>query len=236
MAESITINAEETGPDAPAVEAVATDNQSERPEWLPEKFNSPEDLAKSYAELEKKMSGPKEDNKAEAETPEPTQVTQQFSKFSEEFANSGKLSDDSFSELEKLGYPKDMVEAYIRGVQANTSSDVDAVMAVAGGTEGYKDLTSWASQNVSESELKLYNQMVETGTDNAKMAVEWLMSKREAAEGVEPQLISGKSKGAPKDEFRSTAEVVAAMRDARYGKDSAYTKDVEEKLARSSVF
>ena len=38
------------------------------------------------------------------------------------------------------------------------------------------------------------------------------------------------------DEFRSTAQVVAAMKDPRYGKDSAYTKDVEQKLGRSSVF
>ena len=42
-------------------------------------------------------------------------------------------------------------------------------------------------------ELELYNQMVGTGTDNAKMAVEWLMSKSEAAGGVEPNLLSGKS-------------------------------------------
>ena len=62
------------------------------------------------------------------------------------------------------------------------------------------------------------------------------MSKREAAGGVEPTLLSGKSAAPAKDEFRSTAEVVAAMKDARYGKDSAYTKDVEEKLGRSSVF
>ena len=41
---------------------------------------------------------------------------------------------------------------------------------------------------------------------------------------------------AAKDEFRSTAEVVAAMKDKRYGSDSAYTKDVEQKLGRSSVF
>ena len=33
--------------------------QQDRPEWLPEKFKSPEDLAKSYTELEKKVSGSK---------------------------------------------------------------------------------------------------------------------------------------------------------------------------------
>jgi len=31
-------------------------NQGERPNWLPEKFKTPEDLAKSYGELEKRMT------------------------------------------------------------------------------------------------------------------------------------------------------------------------------------
>jgi hypothetical protein len=237
MGESITITEAETGPDAPL------DNSSERPEWLPEKFNSAEDMAKSYSELEKKLSGGTSEDKQEQEEA-PSETDDQpkdngspdFTKFSEEFSEKGELTDDSFKELETMGYPKEMVEAYIRGTQQGSDADVSAVMEVAGGTDGYKDLTEWASENVQEAELKLYNQMVETGTDNAKMAVEWLMSKREGAEGVEPNLLSGKSKGAPKDEYRSTAEVVAAMKDTRYGKDTAYTKDVEEKLGRSSVF
>lgn len=236
MAETITIVADETGPEAP----VAEDNQSERPEWLPEKFNSPEDLAKSYAELEKKMSAPKDDAPEDPPTEqvEPEQSTgePQFDKFADEFASSGELSDDSFDELAKMGYPREMVETYIKGMQSAQTADANAVMDVAGGTEGYKELTDWAKDNMPETELQLYNQMVETGTDNAKMAVEWLMSKREAAEGVEPNLVSGKSQAPAKDEFRSTAEVVAAMKDARYGKDPAYTRDVEDKLSRSQVF
>lgn len=236
MAESITIVADETGPEAPAVE----DNQSERPEWLPEKFNSPEDLAKSYAELEKKLSAPKEDSPEDKPTDEVEQENSnngpQFDKFAEEFASAGELSEDSFTELAEMGYPREMVETYIKGMQSAQTADANAVMEVAGGSEGYKELTDWAKDNMSETELQLYNQMVETGTDNAKMAVEWLMSKREAAEGVEPFLLYGKSQPASKDEFRSTAEVVEAMKDSRYGKDPAYTKDVEDKLGRSSVF
>jgi hypothetical protein len=236
MAETITIVADETGPEAP----VAEDNQSERPEWLPEKFNSPEDLAKSYAELEKKMSAPKDDAPEDPPTEEvePEQSTgePQFDKFAEEFASSGELSEDSFDELANMGYPREMVETYIKGMQSAQTADANAVMDVAGGSEGYQELTAWAKDNMPENELLLYNQMVETGTDNAKMAVEWLMSKREAAEGVEPNLVSGKSQAPAKDEFRSTAEVVAAMKDARYGKDPAYTRDVEDKLSRSQVF
>jgi len=135
-----------------------------------------------------------------------------------------------------MGYPKEMVETYIKGMTAAQTADVDAVMQMAGGNDGYTELTEWAKTNMDEKELNLYNSMVATGTDNAKMAVEWLMSKREAVEGVEPTLITGKARAASKDEFRSTAEVVTAMKDERYGKDPAYTKDVEQKLARSNVF
>ena len=108
-------------------------------------------------------------------------------------------------------------------------------MSVAGWSDGYKELTDWAKGNMDEAELKIYNQMVETGTDNAKCTVEWLMARSEAVEGSEPNLLQGKTQAAAKDEFRSTAEVVAAMKDKRYGSDSTYTKDVEQKLGRSSV-
>ena len=239
MAESITITEPETGPDAP----VAEDNQaSERPDWLPEKFNSPEDLAKSYTELEKKLSAPKDtpaDNEAttdENPTDDNESTIPNFDKFSQEFADGGALSEDSFAELEQMGYPKEMVETYIQGMQSTQEADANTVMAVAGGKDGYKDLIDWARDNMAANELEVYNTMVANGTDNAKMAVEWMMSKREAAGDTEPNLVSGKAQAASKDEFRSTAQVVAAMKDPRYGKDSAYTKDVEQKLGRSSVF
>jgi len=106
---------------------------------------------------------------------------------------------------------------------------------VAGGADGYQELTDWARDNMEARELELYNQMVGTGTDNAKMAVEWLMSKREVAGGIEPNLLSGRATGAPKQEYRSTAEVVRDMQDPRYKTDSAFRQDVENKLARSSV-
>lgn len=237
MAESITITEPETGPEAPVQEAEQTDNQSERPEWLPEKFNSPEDLAKSYAELEKKLSAPKDEQTPdESEVEQPQTDGPSFDKFAEEFSQSGELSQDSFTELENMGYPREMVETYIRGMQQQAEANVDEVYKAAGGPEGYKELTQWAAQNMSEQEITLYNQMVASGTDNAKMAVEWLSSKRADSEGVEANLVSGKASAPKADEFRSTAEVVAAMKDPRYGKDSAYTKDVEQKLGRSKVF
>ena len=44
------------------VATVATDAPvSERPEWLPEKFNTPEDLASSYSQLESKLGASQEE-------------------------------------------------------------------------------------------------------------------------------------------------------------------------------
>ena len=132
MAETITITEPETGPMAPEQEA--QDNQSERPEWLPEKFKSPEDMAKSYSELEKKLSQPTDSEPEQAEAAETeASPAPQFDKFAEEFAQSGELSADSFTELEGMGYPRDMVETYIQGLQASQTADANAVMDVAGG-------------------------------------------------------------------------------------------------------
>ena len=234
---SVTFKEPETGPEVP-IEEASQDNQ-DRPEWLPEKFKSAEDMAKSYTELEKKFSsGNKEEAPAEPEasTEEPpTTSNNELTKFSDEFATKGELSEDSFSELEKMGYPKEMVDTYLAGVKSSETADVNAVMDIVGGDEGYNDLTGWAKDNMPTKELELYNSMVAGSTDNAKMAVEWLMSKRESAEGSEPNLVQGKPQGITRDAFRSTAEVVEAMKDPRYKKDSAYRSDVEAKIGRSNI-
>ena len=49
--ESVEFQGDASGPDAPVEEQT----QGERPEGLPEKFNSVVDLAQSYQELEQKL-------------------------------------------------------------------------------------------------------------------------------------------------------------------------------------
>jgi len=238
MAEnSVTFKEPETGPEAP-IEEASQDNQ-DRPDWLPEKFKNAEDMAKSYNELEKKFSSGTRDEapvEPEASNEEPPTTSDNgLTKFSDEFASKGELSEDSFGELEKLGYPKEMVDTYLAGVKSSESADVSAVMDIVGGDEGYNDLTGWAKDNMPTKELELYNSMVAGSTDNAKMAVEWLMSKREATEGSEPRLVQGKPQGITRDTFRSTEQLVAAMKDPRYKSDPAYRSDVEAKVGRSNI-
>ena len=48
-------------------------------------------------------------------------------------------------------------------------------------------------------------------------------------------MVTGKAPKQTADVFRSQAEVVAAMSDPRYDRDSAYRQDVMQKLERSEV-
>ena len=103
-------------PEANPVEALENTPEA-RPEWLPEKFKSPEDMAKAYGELEKKNSAPAgEQSTGETPTQEEAQETAEklgidFQGLSQEFAEHGQLSDEAYTDLEAKGLPKDVVDA-----------------------------------------------------------------------------------------------------------------------------
>ena len=76
-------------------EGVSTQDKIDRPEWLPEKFQNAEELAKAYGELEKQFSSrPKEEVKEDVKIPEKTEAqTNSLEKFYNEYAEKGSLSE-----------------------------------------------------------------------------------------------------------------------------------------------
>lgn len=160
--------------------------------------------------------------------------------FTREFTESGTLSEESFQKLEKAGFPRPLVEQYLAGAKVNVTiaKEQEAeIKGTVGGPEAYKNLTQWAADNLNADEIEAYNSIMASGDIKAiKFAVAGLKARYDAQ--AEPNLIRGNARPAATktDVFRSAAEVVAAMKDSRYGKDPAYTRDVEMKLARSDVF
>lgn len=63
-----------------------------------------------------------------------------------------------------------------------------------------------------------------------------MMSRYTTSEGNEPRLVKGVATGDATAVFRSTAELVSAMKDPKYKNDPAYRQDVIDKLGRSSIF
>lgn len=161
------------------------------------------------------------------------------------YGQSGEFPEEAYAALEAQGVSRSVVDNYLKGVSdKNTESQVIAeaqvkeVKGLAGGDEGYGKMMQWASVNLSDAEKDRYDKVMASGDlDAIKMTVAGLKARYDAAFGIDPKLVGGRSKGSPgKDVFRSTQEVVAAMRDPRYGTDPAYTQEVEKKVARSDVF
>ena len=222
--------------------------QGDRPEWLPEKFKSPEDLANAYNNLETRLGTPDDDESEEDLPPtekksedEPSQ-NDTITNASMEFFESGGLSDNTYAKLQEVGLSKELVDSYIEGQSAIQQSSEEALLAEVGGRESYDKISEWASDNMSEKQLSAYNQAMETGSDEqASLAIDWLKGKYEDANGVSPTLAQGKTAGSGVSAFESRAQVMAAMseRDAtgrkRYEVDPAYRAEVERKLALSNL-
>ena len=217
-------------------EDLQTSSEDQRPNWLPEKFKSAEELAKAYNNLEKEYSS------RQTQETKPEEVKQEvqqrgLEKFYNEFAETGALTDKSYDELAKQGLDKDLVNSYIDGQKAVADKNTKAIQDVAGGAENYTELVNWAGKNLSEAEQTTFNNMVDGGdVEQAKFAVQGLMMKSGTNFNPnQPKLFEGTSDIVSADAFTSVSQVTDAMNDPRYEKDPSYRKEIENKISRSKV-
>lgn len=230
----------------PPSEEVQTEETNDRPEWLPEKFKSPEDLAKAYAALEAKLGKPAE-AKTEEVPPVSDQQTEEVKEqleskglsledFSKEFAEKGALSPESYDALEKAGYPRNIVDQYIDGQRARAALYESEVKAVAGGDKTFGEMVEWAKANLSPSEINAYNAAIDSGNpDQAKLAVAGVYQKFSAARPAEPSLFKGDTGGATADVYESVAQLQKDMASKEYKTDPAFRAKVQSKLGRSNI-
>lgn len=241
MVETVEIKQEETTSEKPVEENVT----QSKPEGLPEKFKSVEDLAKSYQELEKKLgdSQPKEteiskDTNSDLDIAEKAVETAglNMDTLASEYAEKGELDEKSYEALEKAGIPKDYVNQFIEGQKAIADQQATSIKNMVGGADAYTEMSNWAAENMSEEEKTAYNTAVNSkDLETAKLAVVGLKAKFERANGNEPNLLEGKGTVSGEKGYASWAEVTRAMGDERYSKDPAYQALVKEKLANSDL-
>lgn len=234
--------------DAPQTPENPESDTDERPEWLPEKFKTPEDMAKSYAALEKKMSGGKEPEAETAdETPAEiptnddakeaaTNAGLDFDALQTEYGSNGGLSDETYEAINKSGIPRDVVDSYIAGQEALATRIRTDMFSTVGGEENYGNIMQWASSSLDKAEVDAYNNVMGTSDPaQIQLAVRGLNAKYQAENGSNPSLLSGETTANAGTKFESVAQVTEAMRNPKYKTDPAFRKQVEAKLARSSV-
>lgn len=208
--------------------------EEERPEWLPEKFESVEAMAQAYSELENKLGQPPEEGQEEASTDEPKTQDDAIAFATEEFENNGELSAETYEKLNKVGLNKAMVDTYIAGQQAIINQQQMEITNEIGGMQEYQKLSNWAAESLSEEELEAYNETVESGTvAQAKFAIKALYNQFQAAGA--PRIVQGSVNGVGMPPFESRHQVVQAMSDPRYDQDPAYRAEVTKRLSISNV-
>ncbi len=162
--------------------------------------------------------------------------------------NNGTLSDDMYGKLEQAGLSKNLVDSYLEGVRQQTGvqqqaqapilsdAEVTEVHNIAGGKDGYEQLMTWASDNMSDADAKSFDEVIETGNKAAvTFAVKALMGQYEDAVGRDSSLVQGKASDNSGDVYRSMAEVVRDMNNPEYDRDPAVRADVQRKLERSNL-
>ena len=108
-----------------------TETQEGRPDWLPEKFNSAEDMAKAYSQLENKMATPDETTEAPEELSEARDAVEglglNFDDMTTEFSEQGGLTDDTYQKLADAGIPSNVVDAF-KPLEINGKLKVSATL------------------------------------------------------------------------------------------------------------
>jgi hypothetical protein len=117
-----------------------------------------------------------------------------------------------------------------------TDDDIEALQDMAGGEEEYQQMLSWAGENLSDEEIDMYDDVMDSGDPAACFfAIQALMARYGEDTGVDGDLLTGSDPVSSPQGFRSQQELVAAMSDPRYESDPAYRADVINKLENSDV-
>ena len=254
------VNVSETPPMSAEDLQTLAKNETDENGLILGKFKSVEDLAASYKELEGKLGQVTEEDQPqteeETETTEPEFNAEEFygdglasvleevgidpQEISNRFQETGEINEDDYSKLGEAGFSKQVIDTYLNGLRGASeiaTSQIQGIKDSIGGDEAYNQMVSWALENLPAEDQKAFNKVTETAdAPIIKMAVQGLYSQYKNAMGVEPNLVTGRASQSGPTPYRSTAEVVTAMSDPRYGKDVTYTEDVQRRLGGSDVF
>lgn len=210
------------------------------------KYKNAEELESAYIELQKKL-GSSDDEDSDNDGDESEDTSEESTSILDEL---WEQSQSEFKEetLEKLRGmdPTELANMYLQ-YRNNASQQepqardmpqevVTQLKSIVGGDANYKNMTEWASSNLSEQEIAMFDKVMDFGDPNAAyFAINSLAQRYQDAVGFDGKLLTGKASSSNKAGFRSQAEMIEAMQDPRYDRDPAYRQEVMQKLESSDV-
>jgi len=226
------------------------------------KFNNQSDLENAYKELEKKLHEPS-DNQVQADDDTPPELpSDEVSEASdgeestsdeadvsdpqsnneregiasafEAMQEAGEVTEGVYEKFSEAGIPKELVEhvqELTQYKQANELKEVTSEVA------DYPALQRWAGANLSESEIGIFDNIVENGTlEEMRFAVNNLNGRMQGNTAPrQSRLIKADAIAQAEGGYESQAQMLADMSDPRYKQDSAYRAAVARKASKSNI-
>lgn len=229
--------------------AAQLQQDEERPDWLPEGFDTVEDFVNDYKSLKAGVTPeggtespePEDDPEGEDETTEADEEVEQqaegidFEGLTTEYLEAGALSDESYEKLEALGLPRDVVDVHIAGIEAQAELTRIRAAEAVGGDDNLQAVLAWAGQALPEKEIDRINALVaQSDFDGYLTALQGIKARYEASNGsLDAPAIMGGTAATSADIYDSQEEMKADMRDPRYARDEAFRAKVAAKVART---
>jgi len=256
MAETLTMepNVEKTSIENLSAEEqdslkVGEQMQEAQDNLLAGKYKNAEELEKGYLELQQKLNTKQEEPAQEEEEVEEEESTAEEAEANildqlwEEAGTEEGYTQESLEKLRKMSVDelaqmhleyRDSVTKEQPQDKDFSEADIKELKGIVGGEENYANMIQWAQGSLNEQEVQMFDAVMQRGDPLAAFfAVRSLAYAYNDAVGYDGKMVQGKAPRQNTDQFRSQAEVVAAMGDPRYENDPAYRRDIMEKLERS---
>ena len=194
-----------------------------------------ENIRVTEAEIKEVEDGVKEQQKAEDEVKSDlTSKGVDYDALVKEYEDNGKLSDESMKALKGAGYPEAVVNAFIKGFEAQVNEFTNAVYKIAGGEAEYGKLCNFI-KGLGEADVQAFNETINSGSLTQLAAlINGYKAQMTTKYGTSNRSILGGANTVETKGFNSKDAMVKAMNDPRYGTDMAYTEKVQRMTMQST--
>lgn len=209
-------------------EKVDNDKESKEAEKKPEE-KTPEDEIKEVEDGVKEQQKAEQDVKADLAT-----KGVDYDALVKEYEDNGKLSEESMKALKGAGYPETVVNAFIKGFEAQVNEFTNAVYKMAGGEAEYGKLCNFI-KGLGEADVQAFNETINSGSLTQLAAlINGYKAQMTTKYGTSNRSILGGANAVEAQGFNSKDAMIKAMNDPRYGNDMAYTEKVQRMTMQST--
>lgn len=202
----------------------------------PEEDKTPEDKPEDKPEVDEQVAFDKQTERDNEIKNDLAKHNIDFDALGEEYQKNGELSKESIGKLEKAGYPKAMVDAYLDGLQATTEKFVNRIYSMAGGKENYEKILGFIKTQ-PESVVNAYNATITQGNLNQiELALNGIKAQMKTAYGTSNPTLMGGAATSTAEGYTSMEQMTKDMSDPRYQVDPKFTQSVMMKIKNANIF